>query len=179
VLSGAGANLVLALLGKTQPTDVAALVASLLDDGVPDEFHPFLALIQTFFEPADPGNYARRFVREPPPGTAARSTFQSIGLVDHYTPVASNYALAVALGLQPAAPILEPVAGAALAGLDPVTAPLRGNASGGAATAVALEYLASAGSDGHFVIFQERAAIRQYTRFLATLARDGVATLVP
>ena len=55
VLSGAGANLVLAFLGKRKPIDVGQVVEALLGETAPiDEFHPFLSLLQTYFEPADP-----------------------------------------------------------------------------------------------------------------------------
>jgi len=43
------------------------------------------------------------------------------------------------------------------------------------------DYCAEGGAchdDGHFVIYNEARAVRQYTQFLATMARDGVPTIV-
>jgi predicted esterase len=178
VLSGAGANLLLSLLGKTEPVDIPALVAGLLGEEV-DEFHPFLNLVQMYFEPGDPGNYARGFFREPGAAQPAKNVFLSLGLVDHYTPLPTIMALAVAMGVQPVTPVLEPVAGMDLLGLAPATAPVTGNVAGGAATGVVCEYQAAAGDDGHFVLFDVPAARAAYARFLATAMGDDVATLLP
>jgi hypothetical protein len=177
VLSGAGANMLLSLLGKTEPVDIPLLVQALLSEPV-DEFHPFLNLLQAYLEPADPGNYARGFFREPAAGQAAKSIFQSLGIVDHYTPLPTIMALAVAMGVQPVAPVLEPILGMDLAGTTTGTAPMVGNVAGGAATGVICEYTAPAGDDGHFVVFDVPAATAAYARFLATAMRDGVATLM-
>ena len=178
VLSGAGANMMLSLLGKTEPVDIPALVAALLQESV-DEFHPFLNLVQAYLEPADPGNYARQFFREPLAGQPAKSIFQSLGIVDHYTPIPTIMALAVAMGVQPAGTQLETIDGMDLAGTVTGTAPIVGNVADGAATGVVCEYQAPAGDDGHFVVFDVPEATAAYSRFLATAMRDGVATLMP
>jgi hypothetical protein len=179
VLSGAGANMLLSLLGKTEPVDIPALVAALLQLPEVDEFHPFLNLVQAYLEPADPGNFARGFFREPATGQSAKSIFQSLGITDHYTPIPTIMALAVAMGVQPAGTILLPIDGMDLAGTTAGTAPIVGNVAGGAATGVVCEYQAPAGDDGHFVVFDVPEARAAYSRFLATAMRDGVATLLP
>ena len=51
------------------------------------------------------------------------------------------------------------------------------NVAGGLATGVLLEYQAPAGRDGHFVVFDVPAAVKQSNRFLATHAATGVAQL--
>jgi hypothetical protein len=183
VLSGAGANLILALLGKTMPVNIPQLVKLFAGDDV-DEFHPLLSLLQTFLEPSDPGNYGRLFFREPPPGQAPKSIFQSLGIVDNYTPIPTIEALALAMGVQPAGAMLLPVDDLDLTGNAWGTPPIMGNVAGSAATGVLCEYKVPTKNgvqayDGHFVIFHLRPAIDQSNRFLATHARSGVATLLP
>ena len=178
VLSGAGANMLLVLLGKTEPVDIPLLVQALLGEPI-DEFHPLLNMIQAYLEPADPGNYARGFFREPAAGQAPKSIFQSLGITDHYTPIPTIMAFAVAMGVQPAGTVLLPIDGMDLAGTTTGTAPIVGNVAGGAATGVICEYQAPAGEDGHFVVFDVPEARAAYSRFLATAMRDGVATLMP
>jgi predicted esterase len=176
VLSGAGANLVLSLLGKTEPVDIPSLVGSLVGEPV-DEFHPLLNLVQMYFEPGDPGNYAPLFFRAPPAGQAPKDIFQSLGVVDHYTPIPTIMALAVAMRVQPVAPLIQSVDGMDLAGVTTATAPVTANVAGGA-TGVLCEYQATT-DDGHFVVFDIPEAKAQYARFLATAMRDGRAQLLP
>jgi hypothetical protein len=78
--------------------------------------------------------------------------------------------------VDPVAPVIQSVAGLELAGRVPLEAPVTGNAAG--TTAVLLEYQAPEGRDGHFVLFDIDAARTQSIQFLATLAREGVATVV-
>ncbi len=184
VLSGAGANLVLALLGKTEPKNIPMLVAALLNEPV-DEFHPFLGLLQTFLESSDPGNYARRFFREPPPGQAPKSIFHSLGIVDHYTPIPTIKAFTLAMGTQPVGLMAEPIPDLPLTGLTWGTVPLASNVAGGAATGVLCEYRVPTNAsgdeiyDGHFVVSDDPDAIRQSNAFLGTQATTGVAHLIP
>jgi hypothetical protein len=109
VLSGAGAVLELALLYKTEPIDIPSLIAALVGETI-DEYHPLLSLMQTFLESSDPHNYARYFFREPPAGFAPKSIYQSLGIVDHFTPIPTIEALALAMGVQPVTPLLVPIA---------------------------------------------------------------------
>src|SRR5262249_31266697 len=103
ILSGAGADLILSLLNKTQPVDIPKVVQSVVGEDVAEDAR-LLSLLQTFLESSDPGNYARLFFREPPAGVPAKSIYQSMGIVDHYTPVPTIKALALAMGVQPANP---------------------------------------------------------------------------
>ena len=179
VLSGGGANFLLALTAKTEPLDIPAIVTAALADGDVDELHPMLSLLQTFIEPADPGNHARLLFQAPAAGMAARPTYISLGLVDHYTPVSNGRALALASGVQVLGPLLDPIPGLDLTGLPLAAAPVRDNVAGGTVTGIAVQYRAPRGHDGHFVVFDVLAANQQYSRFLATLAATGHATLLP
>lgn len=184
VLSGAGANLLLALLSKTQPVDSKALLTALLGEDA-DQYHPIMNLVQTYLEPADPGNYGRLFFREPPPPLPPKSIYQSLGLIDHYAPVPTLKALALAIGVPPAGRMLEPIGDLALAGLSWTAPPLVGNVAGGAATGAVVEYRVptTVGGkqvyDGHFVVFDHPDAVRQSNRFLARAAASGRAQLDP
>lgn len=177
ILSGAGGLIYWALLLKTQPIDIPGLLGTFVRDQPLDEFNNVLALVQMFIEPADPINYARLITREPPPGVPLRDVFQSQGFIDHYTPPPCIEAFGVALGGSPVGPLLEPLDGFTLAARPLLEPPVSMNL--GARTVVFHQYPAAAGSDGHFVDFDDPAARRQSVEFLATLVRDGVATLVP
>ncbi len=179
VLSGGGANFLLALTAKTEPVDIPAIVTAALADGDVDEFHPMLSMLQTYIEPADPGNHARMLFQAPAPGMAPRPTYISLGLVDHYTPIANGQALALGSGAQVVGPLLDPIPGLELTGLPLATAPVMDNVAGGLVTGVAVQYRAPRGRDGHFVVFDVVEANKQYSRFLATLAATGHAALLP
>jgi predicted esterase len=176
VLSGAGGLLYLSLLYKTEPIDIAGLVAAILRDVPLDEFNPVLALIQTWMDRSDPASYARYLVVDPAGGAEPKHVFHSLGLTDRFTPVPAIEALAVALGVEPVEPIVQPIEGFEVADRTTRTAPVAGNVGG--VTAVLLEYTERSGSDGHFVLFDVEAARRQSIQFLATLAETGEATLV-
>ena len=178
ILSGAGGGLVYTLLNKTQPVNIPQTVQSFFHDPI-DEFHPMLSLMQGYFEEADPLNYGRRLFAEPLPGVAPKHIFQVLGLVDHYTPVPNIKALALAIGVQPAGPELEPIDALGFTATAWGQAPLVDNVAGGQVTGVLLEYTAPAGHDGHFVVFDVAAAAAQSNRFLATHAASGVARLDP
>jgi predicted esterase len=177
ILSGAGGLIYWALLLKTQPIDIPGLLSTFVRDTPLDEFNNVLALVQMFIEPADPINYARLITREPPPGVPLRDVFQSQGFVDHYTPPPCIEAFGVALGGSPVGPLIEPLDGFDLAARRLLEPPVSRNL--GERTVVFHQYPAAAGSDGHFVDFDDPDARRQSVEFLVTLVSDGVATLVP
>ena len=182
VLSGAGGGLILSLLAKTEPYDVAALVGILLD-GDAREDHPVLSLVQTYLESSDPSNYGRLFFREPPAGSSPKSIYQSLGLVDRYTPVSTIKALALAMGVQPVRPLPEPIPTLPLAGLSVADAPVQSNVSQGGATAVLGQYQVPVSEgvpqyDGHFVVFRHPDALLQSNAFLGLHAATGVAVLI-
>jgi hypothetical protein len=203
VLSGAGGGAVLGLLEKTAPITIKPLLAAALGED-PDEFHPMMALVQQMLEAADTANYGRHLIRAPVKGVGPKSVFLSQGFVDHYTPNATTDALAVTIGLPLAGTAVRAVDNLALANLADVALPLAGNlqAGGEAVTGALLQYRAAlketackddgdcdkgdycevsegrCADDGHYVVFGRDDATRQYSRFLATAARDGVPVIV-
>jgi hypothetical protein len=182
VMSGTGGLLYLALLYKTKPLDIPALVSTFLRDEPVDEDNPSLALLQAWMERADGVNYAPLMVRHPPNDAdghplTPRNIFQTEGFTDTYSPNPGIEAFATALGGDLVRlPDLKPVDGLALRGRMIKTAPIAGNLAG--KTAVLAQYQQQAGSDGHFVVFDLATARRQAASFLGSLASTGVATVV-
>ena len=109
VLSGTGGALTLGLLGKNKPVPVAPLFPFLLGDDAPvDAAHPVLALLQMYFDAADPLNHASRIVSgfgEGGEGAVSRHVLHVFGANDQYTPDVTQRHLARAAGL----PLLHPV----------------------------------------------------------------------
>lgn len=68
--------LILSLLNKTEPNNIAELVESLLQEP-PVVDHPLLNMLQAFFESADPNNYGRQYFRELPKGMPAKGSISS------------------------------------------------------------------------------------------------------
>lgn len=176
VLSGAGAVLTLTLLDKTKPVDIPTIVSTVLQEpATPD--HPFLALLQAYFEPADPNNYGRLLFREPPPGAVPKSVLQTLGITDHYTPVDNIKAFALSLGVQPVRPRLSDIEGLALTGMRWTDAPVRANVAGGRATGVLCQYPQKGNDDGHFVLFDQWDARHDLERFFSSDIAAGLAQL--
>src|SRR5205823_2538987 len=65
VFSGTAGLIYLALLYKTAPVDIPALVKTVIRDDPVDEDNPTLALVQMWLERSDPANYAPHMVRDP------------------------------------------------------------------------------------------------------------------
>ncbi len=176
VLTGAGGSLTDSLLTRTSPYDVAGALRMALGDPDLGGAHPALTVFQTYLELADPVNYGRYLVGAPfePPGP--RHVLQVYGLRDTHTPPNVQAALAAALGLALAEPVLED-----LGPFAAVALPASGNRRVGTATvtAVLTQHDPPAGLDGHFVATQDDAARRRIAQFLGTAARDGVPTVVP
>jgi hypothetical protein len=185
VLSGTGALLFLAILGKTQPTDISALVAGYVPDKPLDQFNPVLAMVQTWVERSEPANYAPLIVRAPITGDdgqklAPKDILQIEGFDDHWVPNTGIEAYATALGgnqifardTTGPFPLVE---GLLLRGRDLLNAPVMGNLAG--KTVVLTQYRAPSGSDGHFVSAEVPQALFQWEEFLQTKALTGTATL--
>ncbi len=178
VLSGAGANLIDTLLTKTIPIDGHLLLSLLFSDEV-DEFHPFLNLVQAFYDSSEPANYGLYYFLEPPAGFAPKSIMVTLGLIDRDNPVRNIKAQAVVAGVHPANPQLEPIAQMDLLGRPWADPPIAGNVAGGLATGVVCEYEQLGERDGHYVLFDIEAAYNQAHRFLAADATTGLARLDP
>ncbi|PIE18099.1 MAG: hypothetical protein CSA65_06625 [Proteobacteria bacterium] len=198
VLSGAGGGAMLSLLYKSAPNKLRPLLEVALKEPV-DEYHPVLNLFQQMLEPADPNNYAPQFFYAPRPGVAPKHIFLSEGLIDRYTPTQTTEALAVAMRAPAVGPVFAKVLGLELRGLKASSLPTSGNVNveNGTVTAGLIQYEAlsqnksctkdreCSGScvsgrcrrEGHFVMFNNAEAKRQYASFLATLARDGAPTI--
>jgi predicted esterase len=176
VLSGAGSVLILSLLNKRAPTDIAALVEGLLREPATED-HPLLNLLQSYFESADPNNYGPQLFREPIAGSPPKSVFQSMGLTDNYTPDPNIAAFALSLGVQPVGARLFDIDGLGLTPMRWGQRPVQKNVASGQATGVLQQYTQEPDSDGHFVIFDLWAGRHDWTGFLATHARTGTAQL--
>ena len=122
-------------------------------------------------------------VREPqlaPDGVtrlAPRNIFQTEGFTDTYAPNPAIEAFATAVGGDLVMlPDEQDVTGLTLRGRSVVPGPITNNLDG--VTAVLAQYRQASGSDGHFVVFDITAAIKQSSQFLGTLAATGQATVV-
>jgi predicted esterase len=193
VLSGAGSMLIVALLEKTKPVDVAAAVRVLL--GLTDEerakelnvFHPALALTQTIVDTTDPIHYGAFITTSPRSGFAPKSIFQTEGIAadgsgDTYAPPRGIEALAVSMSLPRVAPGVRVIPEATWANLADVSLSLdgvSGNLAGGRATGALAQFPPKSGSDGHFVVFDVPAARSQAATFCRDLAADPVGRLTP
>ncbi|MBI4956585.1 MAG: hypothetical protein HY908_31500, partial [Myxococcales bacterium] len=109
VLSGAGGN---ARIGTTRRQDIPArpVIETLLGlkRGELDEYHPFMAMAQTFVDSVDPQSYAPLYA-ELLPGRAGRSVLLFEGPTDSMNVAEVSEALATALGATPLEPVLRPV----------------------------------------------------------------------
>ena len=170
-----------------------------------DPFHPLLNLVQQMTEQGDTVNYGRMLVQRLAPRVGAKHILLTQGITDNYTPNATTDALALAIGLPLAAPVERKVPILDLLGQKQTSAPLTGNllVGGSKITGALVQYPATEATprtactsesdcsggdycrdglcadDGHFVVFRHQRAIRQYSRFLATMARHGYPILVP
>lgn len=100
VLSGAGGYLLGSLLWKSKPVNVAGLVQLALADGNVNTSHPFLNLLQLFFEEVDAVNYGRAIFYEPASGLDPKHTFLGYGISDSFTPPATINALAWSMAIR-------------------------------------------------------------------------------
>jgi hypothetical protein len=189
VLSGSGSILTITLLEKTKPTPSVAVAVRSIFLGLKQEeyeelnvWHPALSLAQSLVDTADPIHYVGHLIREPRPGFASKSIYQTEGVNpdgsgDNYTPPRTMEAQAVATGLPLMEPVVRPIPEMALRGLVPVTIPaegLSGNLAGGKASGVLAQWSPTGSSDGHFVVFNVAKARSQAALFCRHLADDPV-----
>jgi hypothetical protein len=188
VLSGNGGHLITSLLTKTQPVDVAGVIAAGLFDpegGVRSDsldtlrrarvaggrFNPMLALIQGYFDSVDPINFAYRLQREPWSGApAGRHVFMTYGLGDNFSTEPTLQAYARAAQFTLVRPAMRSF------GLSEVDPPLRGNAvlDGQIRTLGLRQYLPGPGDDGHFVATRTAHGLADALRFLLeSFARES------
>lgn len=176
VFSGAGSDLALGILGKTSPQPAKAGLELVLGEAVGGG-HPFMILLQTFFDPIDPANHVARLVRTPPTGVASKHVLQTWSATDTYAPKATLTATAQVGGFSLAAPPTGSVI-EAIATVDPrpITAAVAAG-DGKTRFATVFEYATDGSYDGHFVATEHPQAIADWTAFFASLAAGGSPTV--
>ena len=186
ILSGNGAGLIDALLSKKSPIDLSTYVPTLLQD--PDvatlgDFHPVLSLLQEWIDPADPLNFARSLAQAPLPDHSPKHAFQTYGLGDSYAPPVTLATYALAGGFTEVTADSSVKVPDPIGSLVPVAPPVAGNLSSdaGAITLGVREYAPPAGSDGHFVVFDNvsRERGRMVDRFSGMAAAGQVPRIGP
>ena len=193
VFSGAGAQISLSLLYKTQPPPaVADLVRALLgfnaSNGAElDVFHPCMSLFQSIIDVEDPLHYGRLQALEPRPGFAPKSVYMTEGVNpdgsgDGYAPPPTIEAHALSIGLPLQLPDQHDIEQLAWGGPTPATVPmngLSGNLANGAASGILAQWAPPLGVDGHFVVFTVPAAREQAATFLQNLAANPHGLVPP
>ncbi len=177
VLSGEGASVIDALLAKTNPVDIVAVLPVVLEDDPAKvgAYHPVLALLQNDLDGVDPLNHARSLVVSPLSMSTLKHVFQPFGQGDTYAPPVTEQTFAVAAGLGEIAPPAG-VTGNPLAGA-PLPPPVGGNAAalGVSLTAVVRQYAPSTSYDGHFVAYDNPVAEADVDHFIG----DALAGKIP
>lgn len=179
VLSAAGGHVSTSLLlrdgGRLRALVEGDLFLNLGGEESLDAFHPALALMQALAEPADPLNYAPRWLRTPE--GRRKHVWLTSGLDDPATPAATTVALAVAGGVPQLVGGATTDAAFELAGLVPVPAPARGNIAASGAWPAVTAVLRQFPDEGHFPIFEVPSARVQLRGFFTSLAAGGDVTL--
>ncbi|MBW1871549.1 MAG: hypothetical protein JRJ19_05760, partial [Deltaproteobacteria bacterium] len=171
VLSGAGAELVLSILNKTKPVNIADLAGTLFGDKNLTRIHPMMGLLAILFGPADSIAYASKFVVNPP--REARPLLMFSGIGDSFTPYPTQAALIRAMDI----PLVRPVE-LAIEGVEDVASPVISNqltihGIPSSAPAGVLQYDPAPEKDGHFVMFDIAAAGTALGNFLTSVYNDN------
>ena len=198
VLSGAGANLLRAILAKTEPKvslggneyppkDLLQFAFQERPDRPISSNHPLLQLFNTFVNRSDGDVYGPLLRKGAAPDIGGKHLLMYIGHVDNYTPLRSAAALAINAGLAIGGSNLFPapcdrydpdeqkVCGYSISGFMPVT-PLPASGNAGDATAIVLMRDQPNGKDGHFVAFTP-TELGRIVGFIDS-ARDGATPVV-
>jgi predicted esterase len=184
VLSGTGGTLILSLLHKMQPVNIAGIIPLVLGELTVDDTHPVLNLLQMYLDRADSVNFGRRIFADPPMGIPPRHALQIFGTDDTYSPVETQRTFAQAAGFDIVGPVVDVEDLRAIAEMrkaPAIAAPAHGNytsSTGAQVTAVQAQYK-PAGYDGHFVSTEQSSARRAVRQMLGTFVRDGVPTVTP
>ena len=168
ILSGAGASLTLGLLGKTSPVDSPSALKLALQDPDLIENHPVLNLIQGYYEPVDPINYAPYLAKYQRQGiTAGMHIFHIFGVGDTYSPPAGLKVMARALYSTYLGTIFDDIGGGVLL---KASGEADGNRRVGEEnfTIVGKQYDPKDAYDGHFVLFRNDSAQDDVIEFLRT-----------
>jgi hypothetical protein len=178
VLSAPSGHLITNLLGKTLPADTLniALMLSYLTCDSPSEtldaHHPFLNVLQHWFEEVDAVNHAPRLTFEAL--GAGTHVFVLAGTEDHYVSPLAHDAVTSAARLFELAPELAPVVGQELlafmlpsSGYDQTYDSLSGNLDG-SITGAFRQYHNANCSDDHFVSTCDNQAVADWLGFIHT-----------
>ncbi len=182
VLSGAGASVSNSLLTKTSPVNIPGAIKTVFREDA-GESHPLMAILQAYFDPIDPANYAKLLSRQPPVEvTTPHPLLVTMGVGDTYTPNRTTRILADILEIPVVSPLLANGGGQPFAGYPEgrvVPGPVSGNVQvNGVATTQGLIMATPDAYDGHFVLFRDAAMRGQVSRFLAT-AFSGAPAEIP
>lgn len=179
VMSGQGASLEDALVTKTNPQDVAAILPVVLQDPKVDVNHPVLALIQNDLGIVDPLNYAGLLVTNPVAPANQKHVFQPYGQDDTYAPPTTEQTYAIAAQLQEATPPAGVTPDSI--GIPAVSVPAGGNVTVGGKmiTAVLRQYTPGPSYDGHFVAYDNTTAEADVDAFLGATLAGSVPTIGP
>jgi hypothetical protein len=175
VMSGTGGTLMLTLLGKTQPVNLAAMLPLLVGDSPVDQNHPVLNLIQMYFERSDPVNFARRLFREVITGAQRRHVLHVYGTSDSYAPDETQRRYAQAAAFQVALPLVDTYPMLPEYSMVTVALPISANQAFGTLaniTAAQAEYAPDGTYDGHFVSTNNPAARQTIQKMLVTFVRE-------
>jgi pimeloyl-ACP methyl ester carboxylesterase len=180
IFSGLGGSLILSLLNKTQPVDIArgvkiALSGSLTNTGSVNELNPVLSILQWYTDPVDPVNFAPLLYRRIPAGRNPLHVLQTLGQADSFSPEPCMKAFAEAAGLPAGTPAGYTLADFADTKAFPVSLNKQSSA-GVPVTALMIPYLAD-GFDGHFVAQRNASAQRQCQEFIGTSITAGTPTV--
>jgi hypothetical protein len=129
-----------------------------------------LALLQQWIDPADPLNFAVT-IGTPLPGHVGKHVFQTFGLDDSYSPPVTMATYALAAGIKQVTPDKSAAMPymADSAAFD-TTVPVGYKAANMGFTLGLRQYGAPANSDGHFVVFDTKAANDDMVLFLTGAA---------
>lgn len=184
ILSGAGGGLILSLLGKASPVDIPSALGFILGDidssgkSRAGQHHPVLNLIQHYFDPIEPLNFASELFYEPAGGMAPKSILHVWGDGDTYVPDTTAKSLAAAMRATQATPYES-----AISGTNEKDPPFSKTWVVGDTwvTGAVTDHAPDGDYDGHFVMFQNKDAIRQAVQFIGTaiMSPDGIPTVVP
>jgi pimeloyl-ACP methyl ester carboxylesterase len=165
VLSGNGASLRDALRTKTKPENIAAALPVALQDPLMADpgigsaitaFHPVLSLLQQWIDPADPLNFAA-VIGAPLQGHSGKHVFQTFGIEDSYSPPITMISFAIAGGLTQVTP--HESAEPAFSDYDDQLPPVAvGYKAPGSGITLGMRQYGSPETDGHFVVFDVKAA---------------------
>jgi pimeloyl-ACP methyl ester carboxylesterase len=185
-LSAPGGYLVPSLLYKTKPVDpikIPDVINYLLCDkqGSVTVDHPVLSLLQHFFDPADPMNYAPRILSSK---RTPINLFMTEGLTDEFAAPQVFEPLAIAMRLPMLGPVHQKVPGLHTSSLPFFKLPVSGNfvhPSGKKVTVGFTQHpeckIGNSTCDGHFVAFYNPNALRNWQTFFHSLTTSDIATV--